>query len=87
MGKTYKIVFRKSAEKQLLSLPKNTGKKILLRIKLLSENPFPIGAKKMIGFETIYRLRVQKYRIIYNIEKEELIIEIIKIGHRQNIYK
>lgn len=76
----YKLVFRKSAERQLLKLPKETGNMIINRIKSLSENPIPYGAKKMKGFNNIYRIQFRNYRM----EKSEL---IIKIGHRQNIYK
>lgn len=87
MAKIYKIVFRKSAEKQLLKLPKPVGLKIIELIKQLGENPIPENSKKMSGFKDIYRIRSGSYRVIYSIENDELIIEIIKIGHRQNIYK
>jgi mRNA interferase RelE/StbE len=87
MAKMYKVVFRKSAEKQLLKLPKPVGLKIIELIKNLSENPVPFNAQKMSGFENIYRLRSGVYRVVYSIDKEVLVIEIIKIGHRQNIYK
>lgn len=87
MAKVYKIIFRKSAEKQLLKLPKPVGLKIIELIKSLSENPIPVSAQKMSGFENIYRLRSGAYRLVYSIDKEVLVIEIIKIGHRQNIYK
>ncbi len=87
MAKVYKIIFRKSAEKQLLKLPNPVGLKIIELIKSLSENPIPVSAQKMSGFENIYRLRSGAYRLVYSIDKEVLVIEIIKIGHRQNIYK
>ena len=61
--------------------------KIILEIKELSTNPFPDNSKKMIGFPSVYRIRINKYRVIYRVEKQQLVIEIIKIGHRQNIYK
>ncbi len=87
MEKKYNIVFRKTAEKQLLKLPKQIGFKIIHLIEDLAANPFLQNTRKMKGFENIYRLRFQNYRIIYRVEKEVLLIEIIKIGHRQNIYK
>lgn len=87
MGNNFKIVFRKSAEKQLLKLPKEVGCDILSQIKLLTEEPIPVGSRKMKGFDNVFRLRVRNYRIIYRLEKGELTIEVIKIGHRQNIYK
>jgi mRNA interferase RelE/StbE len=87
MANVYKIVFRKSAEKQLLKLPKPVGLKIIELIKSLPENPIPVSAQKMSGFDNIYRIRSGVYRVVYSIDKEVLVIEIIKIGHRQNIYK
>jgi len=71
----------------LLKLPKPFGLKIIELIKSLSENPIPVSAQKMSGFENIYRLRSGAYRLVYSIDKEVWVIEIIKIGHRQNIYK
>lgn len=87
MEKTYKIVFRKSAEKQLLKLPRSEGRIILNSIAGLATEPFPDSARKMHGFENVFRLRIRNYRVIYRLEKKRLIVEIIKIGHRQNIYK
>lgn len=87
MDKTFKIVIRKSAEKQLLSLPKKEGGEIIERIKMLAINPYPNYARKMTGFDNIYRLKHGNYRVIYQIYNKEVIIEVIKIGHRQNIYK
>ncbi len=87
MAKIYKIVFRKSAEKQLLKLPQPVGLKIIGLIKQLPENPIPGNAKKMSGFQNVYRIRSGVYRVIYSVENDKLIIEVIKIGHRQNIYK
>lgn len=69
MEEMYKLIFRKSAEKQLLKLPKETGNIIINRIKSLSENPIPDGAIKMKGFNNIYRIRFRNYRIVHRIEK------------------
>jgi mRNA interferase RelE/StbE len=54
MAKVYRIVFRKSAEKQLLKLPGPVGQKIIELIKPLSDNPIPANALKMSGFDNIY---------------------------------
>ncbi|MBW6537852.1 MAG: type II toxin-antitoxin system RelE/ParE family toxin [Mariniphaga sp.] len=56
-------------------------------IKSLSENSIPGSAQKMSGFENVYRVRSGVYRVVYSIDKEVLVIEIIKIAHRQNIFK
>jgi len=53
----------------------------------LPENPVPKGAKKLKETENTYRIRTGNYRIIYSIINKELIIEVIKVGHRKDVYK
>jgi len=83
---SYQVKIKRSAEKELAALPVN----IILRIKdavfFLAENPFPKGHKKLKGFHNLYRIRVGDYRIIYTIHQNILIIEILKIGNRKDIY-
>jgi mRNA interferase RelE/StbE len=83
----YQIKWKNSAKKELKSLAKEMIPKIIETVESLAENPYPIGIKKMVGINNTYRIRVGEYRIIYNIESNLLIIEIIKIGHRQGVYK
>lgn len=82
----YKIVFRKSVSKDLQPMPKKDVRRILDAIASLAENPRPPQAKKLSGQE-YYRLRQGNYRILYTIENDELIICIVKIGHRREIYR
>ncbi len=82
----YQILLRKIVEKTLENLPKKDATKIALAINSLQDDPF-LGKRlegELLGF---YSLRVWPYRIIYEIKKKELIIFIIKIGHRKDIYK
>ena len=85
MGK-YQLKIKKSAEKELATLPYNTILSIKDDIEKLSDNPFPVGYKKLKGFKNFYRLRVGSYRIIYSVEHNKLVIEIIKIAHRKDAY-
>lgn len=82
----YKIEFKKSAAKELYSIPKNDLKRILFRIEMLADNPRPDGCVKLTGREE-YRVRQGRYRILYTIEDDRLVIYIVKIAHRKNIYK
>ncbi len=82
----YSIFLTKTAEKQLDRLPENIAKKLLISIKKLSANPRPFGYKKLKGRDA-YRIRKNNYRIIYDILDHTLIIEIIVIGHRKEVYK
>lgn len=85
MGK-YKITFKKSVAKDLKSLPKSDIKRILSKIDSLSENPRRKGAIKLSG-ENLYRIRQGLYRIIYEIRDNELVVQVIKVGHRSEVYK
>lgn len=82
----YKIEFKKSAYKELKSIPKKDIKRILNKIESLSDNPRPEGCKKLSALER-YRLRQGDYRILYSIEDDVLTVFIIKIGHRKNVYE
>ncbi len=83
----YKIEWKKSAVKELKKLDKKIIPRIINAVELLSESPIPNKCKKLIGSEHIYRIRIGDYRIIYSIENNLLLIEIIRIGHRKDIYK
>jgi len=82
----YKITFKKSVSKDLKFVPKSDIKKILLKVDSLAENPRREGAVKLSGQE-MYRIRQGLYRIIYEIRDSELVIQVIKIGHRSDVYK
>tara|TARA_R110002096_G_scaffold92332_7_gene208765 strand:- start:1343 stop:1600 length:258 start_codon:yes stop_codon:yes gene_type:complete len=81
----YRIEFRKSVEKDLKLIPKQDQIRILQRIATLSEEPRPSGCKKLSGQER-YRLRQGNYRILYEIEDARLIVTLVKVGNRRDIY-
>ena len=84
----YSISITPSALKDIAKLPKAMIKKTEIIIDSLSEQPRPIGVKKLKGIsEDLYRIRVGDYRIIYSIEDEIKIVDILKIGHRKEIYR
>ncbi|MCK5605924.1 type II toxin-antitoxin system RelE/ParE family toxin [Candidatus Pacearchaeota archaeon] len=82
----YKILFKKSAEKELAKIPTQDCKKIVKRIKSLRNEPRPVGTQKLSNNE-LYRIRQGNYRIVYTIQDNELIIWVIKIGHRREVYR
>ncbi|MEK6774524.1 MAG: type II toxin-antitoxin system RelE/ParE family toxin [Bdellovibrionota bacterium] len=87
--KVYEIVFKKSAAKELQDLPQKIQQKILDAVRLLSLNPYTelLQIKKMKGADSLYRVRIQDYRIIYLIENQRIKVTIIKIGHRKEVYE
>lgn len=82
----YEIEFKKSARKEINKLPPEVAKEILKIIYSLATKPRPPHAKKMVGGAG-WRLRIGSYRVIYTIEDKLLIIVIIRIGHRKDIYR
>ena len=88
-AKSYAIVFKKSAAKELQGLPKKVQQKILDAVRLLSLNPYTelLQIKKMKGAESLYRVRIQDYRVIYLIENQTIKVTIIKVGHRGEVYE
>jgi mRNA interferase RelE/StbE len=81
----YKIEIKKSASKEIAKLPKTVLKRVLNKIQLLSLEPRPSGCKKLSADEK-YRVRIGDYKILYSIEDDKLVIYIVKVGHRKNIY-
>lgn len=82
----YRVFFKRSVEKDFASIPKKDVKKILNRIKMLEEDPRPLGCEKLTGEER-YRLRQGRYRIVYSIQDDELTVWVVKVGHRKDIYR
>ena len=83
---SYSLAFKKSVAKDLRSIPSQDVKRILERIDLLVQNPKADGCIKLSGQER-YRVRLGVYRVIYEIQDSELIILVVKIAHRSNVYK
>jgi mRNA interferase RelE/StbE len=81
----YKIRFKKSFAKDIRSVPNKDVKKILQRINALAINPRGDGCIKLSGQER-YRVRQGSYRIIYEIKDIEVVVLIVKVAHRSQIY-
>jgi mRNA interferase RelE/StbE len=82
----YKVTFRASVEKDFVLMPKGELKRILKRIRMLADDPRPAGCEKLTGQER-YRVRQGRYRIVYSIQDKDLTIWVVKVGHRQDVYR
>ena len=82
----YKIIVKKSVAKDLRPLPKKDIAAILKCIESLREEPRPFGCEKLSGQEK-YRIRKGVYRIIYEIQDDVLVVIVVKVGHRKEIYR
>jgi mRNA interferase RelE/StbE len=82
---SYRISIKRSAAKELEKIPLPDRKRIVEKIRELADDPRPSGCKKLSSQEK-YRLRQGNYRILYQILDQELIITIVRIGHRRDVY-
>ena len=83
----YEIIIKPSAEKAFGRLPNALQVKILEDLERLSINPRPAGVKKLKSMLNLYRIRVGEYRVIYSINDSVLLITVVKIAHRKDVYR
>jgi len=84
---SFSIKWKSSAKKELKKIDRTEISKIFSEIEKLSQEPYPTNHKKLLGTEHIYRIRVGNYRIIYSVINDELVIEVIRVRHRKEVYK
>lgn len=82
----YELVFKKSVAKDLRAIPPVDVKRIIKRMDALRDDPRPPGCEKLSDQEK-YRIRQGVYRIIYEISDNTLTVLVVKVGHRQDIYR
>ncbi|MGV1016648.1 MAG: type II toxin-antitoxin system RelE family toxin [Fluviibacter phosphoraccumulans] len=82
----FELRVRPSVAKDLKAIPRQSVLRILDKIESLREDPRPVGSEKLSGMER-YRIRQGCYRIIYSIFDDEIVVEIVKVGHRKDVYR
>jgi mRNA interferase RelE/StbE len=83
----YKLRIKKSAAKELEAIPRKADRRrIVARIESLTDDPRPDGCRKLSGSER-YRIRQGRYRIVYTIEDDVLVVYVVKVGDRKNVYR
>ena len=84
----YALLIKASAAKELEAVDgAPTRRRIVEAIQTLAVDPRPSACKKLAGREAVYRLRVGDYRIVYTVNDAEIVVEVIKIGHRREVYR
>ena len=83
----YSIRFTLRAQGDLCTLDRPVQQRLRRHIDRLGENPFPPGAQKLHAEEPYYRIRVGDYRVIYQVEPHQLVVIVVKIGHRKDVYR
>lgn len=83
----YRVQLTPAAARDLRSLDRGTLRRIDARIQSLAEEPRPSGVQKLAGEMGLYRVRVGDYRILYTIEDDALLIVLVRIRHRREVYR
>ena len=83
----YQIEFTKAASKQLKKLSVQEQTRVKEQIDQLADNPRPDGVVKLKDSENSYRIRVGTYRVLYDIFDDILLVSVIRIGHRKDVYR
>ena len=82
----FELRFKPSVAKDLRGIPKTEVRRLLKRIEALGNDPRPTGCEKLTGRE-LYRIRQRVYRIVYSVDDAAVVIEVIKVGHRREVYR
>lgn len=89
-GNTYEVLYAKRVEKQLRAIPTPSRERVLDTIEALANDPRPYGYRKLSGLQTglsvLYRVQQGDYRVIYTIRDQQLLVLVLKVGDRQDIY-
>ena len=85
MGR-YRVVIRRSAEKEIARLPDRQRSRIVERILTLSDEPRPHGCQKLSGEEK-FRIRQGDHRIVYEIDDDTVVVVIARVAHRSDVYR
>ena len=86
---SYTIEFVKSARKEFERLPVKMQEKTAEALHLLAQNPYSelLKVKKMKGAADFYRIRLGEYRVVYQLRNDRLVVIVIKVGHRREVYR
>ena len=83
----YRVEFLTTATEELAAVPKPEQRRIAAKIDALRDNPRPPGVKKLTGGDKLYRLGVGSYRVIYSVDGKKLVVLVIRVGHRKDVYR
>jgi mRNA interferase RelE/StbE len=85
---SYRVLIKASAAKEIEAVdPKKDRQRIVAAIRSLADNPRPPGCEKLAGEDDRYRIRVGRYRLIYLVGDGELVVVVVRVGHRKDVYR
>jgi mRNA interferase RelE/StbE len=84
---SYRIEVSATAEKQLKKLGREDRIRVLRAVVALGRDPQPPGSRKLQGYDDVFRIRVGRYRVLYSIDGRRVIITVLKVAHRKDVYR
>lgn len=86
-GRSYNVCYDPRALKELGKLDKQVARRVVRAIHALSNDPRPSGVRALVGFDNLWRIRIGDYRVIYTITDAELVVLVLRVAHRSNVYR
>lgn len=83
----YEVQIARRAVRALTALPRREQQRVRAAIDLLADDPRPPSCRKLAGEDAAYRVRVGDYRIIYEVFDRRLVVQVVRIGHRRDVYR
>jgi len=85
---SYRVLIKPSAAKEIEAVDqKRDRQRIVARILALSKDPRPDGCEKLVGESDRYRVRIGRYRVVYSIDDDELVVLVVRVAHRKDVYR
>jgi len=83
----YAVFLKPAALRELRKLPEDIRRRVAARIDALAGDPRPAGIERLQGEADFYRVRVGDYRIVYQVESKALVVLVVRVGHRRDVYR
>ena len=84
---SYRVEVSATAERQLRKLSRADQVRLIRAMQVLSSDPRPPGCRKLSGYEDVFRIRVGRYRILYTIDDRRVLVIVLKVGDRKDVYR
>lgn len=81
------VAFKPAAVRELRKLPEDARRRVATQIDALAGDPRPAGAEALQGASNLYRIRVGDYRVVYQLQRAALVVVVVRIGHRRDVYR
>ena len=87
MSARYQVLVTPKAQKEIDDLDSKLRRQIMAKLEALESNPRPSGGLKLAGPASLWRVRVREYRILYEIQDKKLVVLVVRVDHRSEVYR